>query len=154
MSFLKDQFHDLIKKQGLKAGYKPVANLAGENDRINEIKRLKLEDKDVSNDRQLNNVTELACYLTDRPQCTINLLTDKSQLSKNNHGFSIPEQILVKEIPRDISICQYVLEQPRDQLVIENVKENQKTKIFTKWRWPPTFSFMPEHLLSPAKASP
>ena len=28
-----------------------------------EIKRLKLEDKDVSNDRQLNNVTELACYL-------------------------------------------------------------------------------------------
>ena len=141
MSFLKDRFHDLIKKQGLKAGYKPVANLAGENDRINEIKRLKLEDKDVSNDRQLNNVTELACYLTDRPQCTINLLTDKSQLSKNNHGFSIPEQILVKEIPRDISICQYVLEQPRDQLVIENVKENQKTQNFHKMALAPDIQF-------------
>ena len=87
MSFLKDRFHDLIKNQGLKAGFKPVANLAGENDRINEIKRLKLEDKDVSNDRQLNNVTELACYLTERPH--VDQLTDKSQLSKNNHGFSI-----------------------------------------------------------------
>ena len=141
MSFLKDQFHDLIKKQGLKAGYKPVANLAGENDRINEIKRLKLEDKDVSNDRQLNNVTELACYLTERPQCTINLLTDKSQLSKNNHGFSIPEQILVKEIPRDISICQYVLEQPRDQLVIENVKEHKKTQNFHKMALAPDIQF-------------
>ena len=49
MGFLKDRFHDLIKNQGLKAGFKPVANLAGENKRINEIKRLKLEDKDVSN---------------------------------------------------------------------------------------------------------
>ena len=141
MSFLKDQFHDLIKNQGLKAGYMPVADLAGEHNRLDEIKRLELEDKDVSNDRQLNNVTELACYLTERPQCTINLLTDKSQLSKNNHGFSIPEQILVKEIPRDISICQYVLEQPRDQLVIENVKEHQKTQNFHKMALAPDIQF-------------
>ncbi len=141
MSFLKDRFHDLIKNQGLKAGYIPVAALAGERNRLDEIKRLELEDKDVSNDRQLNNVTELACYLTERPQCTINLLTDKSQLSKNNHGFSIPEQILVKEIPRDISICQYVLEQPRDQLVIENVRENQKTQNFHKIALAPDIQF-------------
>ena len=119
----------------------PVADLAGEHNRLDEIKRLELEDKDVSNDRQLNNVTELACYLTERPQCTINLLTDKSQLSKNNHGFSIPEQILVKEIPRDISICQYVLEQPRDQLVIENVKEHQKTQNFHKMALAPDIQF-------------
>ena len=141
MTFLKDRFHNLVKNQGLKAGYIPVAILAGENDRIDEIKRLELEDKDVSNDRQLNNITELACYLTDRPQCTINLLTDKSQFSKNNHGFSIPEQILVKEIPRDISICQYVLEHPRDQLVIENVKENQKTQNFHKMALAPDIQF-------------
>ena len=119
----------------------PAAALADERNRLDEIKRLELEDKDVSNDRQLNNVTELACYLTERPQCTINLLTDKSQLSKNNHGFSIPEQILVKEIPRDISICQYVLEQPRDQLVIEDVRENQKTQNFHKIALAPDIQF-------------
>ncbi len=141
MNFLKDRFHDLIKSQGLKAGYMPVADLAGENGRLDEINRLELEKKDVSNDQHLNNVTELACYLTDRPQCTINLLTDKSQLSKNNHGFSIPEQILLREMPRDISICQYVLEQPRDQLVIENVRENQKTQNFHKMALAPDIQF-------------
>ncbi|PPR11351.1 MAG: Adenylate cyclase [Alphaproteobacteria bacterium MarineAlpha11_Bin1] len=141
MSFLKDRFHGVIKKQGLKAGLIPVADLNGENDRLNEIKRLDLEEKDLSNDRHLNNVTELACYLTEKPQSTINLLTDKSQLSKNNHGFSIPEQILVREIPRDISLCQYVLKHPREQLVIENVRENNKTQNFHKMAFAPDIQF-------------
>ena len=141
MGFLKDRFDNLIKHQGLKAGFMPVTDLVGENDRLDEIQRLGLEGKDVSNDRQLNNITELACYLTERPQCTINLLTDKSQLSKNSHGFSIPEQVMAREIPRDISICQYVLEQPRDQLVIENVKEHEKTKNFHKITLAPDIQF-------------
>ena len=141
MSFLKDRFHNLIAQQGLKAGIQPVTNLAGEVDRLDEIKRLDLEDKDVSNDRHLNNVTELACYLTNRPQCTINLLTDRSQLSKNNHGFSMPERIMLKEIPRDITICQYVLENSKEQLVIENVKENEKTENFHKMPMAPNIQF-------------
>ena len=141
MSFLKDRFHNLIAQQGLKAGIQPVTNLAGEVDRLDEIKRLDLEDKDVSNDRHLNNVTELACYLTNRPQCTINLLTDRSQLSKNNHGFSMPERIMLKEIPRDITICQYVLENSKEQLVIENVKEHEKTENFHKMPMAPNIQF-------------
>ena len=67
MSFLKDRLHNLIKLQGQKAGYLPVRNLANEDKRIDEIKRLDLENRDVTNDRQLNNITELACYLTERP---------------------------------------------------------------------------------------
>ena len=141
MSFLKDRFHNLIAQQGLKAGIQPVTNLAGEVDRLDEIKRLDLEDKDVSNDRHLNNVTELACYLTNRPQCTINLLTDRRQLSKNNHGFSMPERIMLKEIPRDITICQYVLENSKEQLVIENVKEHEKTENFHKMPMAPNIQF-------------
>ncbi len=141
MSFLKDRLHNLIKLQGQKAGYLPVRNLANEDKRIDEIKRLDLENRDVTNDRQLNNITELACYLTERPQSTINLLTDKSQFSKNNHGFSISENLMVKEIPRDIGICQYVLQKPRDQLVIENVKEDQKTRNFQKMTLSPNIQF-------------
>ena len=141
MSFLKDRFHNLIAQQGLKAGIQPVTNLVGEVDRLDEIRRLDLEDKNVSNDRHLNNVTELACYLTNRPQCTINLLTDRSQLSKNNHGFSMPERIMLKEIPRDITICQYVLENSKEQLVIENVKEHEKTENFHKMPMAPNIQF-------------
>ena len=74
MSFLKDRFHNLISKQALKSGLEPVRNIEGETERLNEIGRLDLIDKDVTNDRHLNNVTELACYLTEKPQCTINLL--------------------------------------------------------------------------------
>ena len=66
MSLLKDRLHNLIKSQGLKAGYIPVTNLVGENERLDEIERLSLKDKDVSNDRHLNNVTELGCYLTEK----------------------------------------------------------------------------------------
>lgn len=141
MSFLKERFHSLMSSQAIKAGLEPVKNLAGESDRLLEINRLDLIDKDVSNDRHLNNVTELACYLTNKPQCTINLLTDKSQLSKNNHGFSIPEKIMLKELPRDISICQYVLEVPKEQLIIENVKEYDKTKNFHKMPMAPNIQF-------------
>ncbi|MDC0655244.1 hypothetical protein OAP48_00910, partial [bacterium] len=50
-------------------------------------------------------------------------------------------QLIVREIPRDVSICQYVLEQPRDQLVIENVKEHQKTKNFHKMALAPNIQF-------------
>ena len=141
MPFFKNRINKLIEQQGLKAGIKPARNLPGEADRLEEIKRLKLEDKEVSNDRHLNNVTELACYLTDRPQCTINLLTESSQLSKNNHGFSVPERIIGKKIPRDVSICQYVLEVPKKQLVIENVKEHEKTKNFHKMPMAPNVQF-------------
>ena len=141
MAFLKNRFNKLIAQQALKAGLHPVSDLAGESDRLAEISRLELEDKEVSNDRHLNNVTELACYLTERPRCTINLLTDKSQLSKNNHGFSLPERFLLKDIPRDISICQYVLEIPKEQLVIENVKEHEKTKNFHKMPMAPNVQF-------------
>jgi len=141
MSFLKNKFHTLMKTQGLKAGLHPVKGLEGESERLDEIERLDLIDKNVTNDRHLNNVTELACYLTEKPQCTINLLTDSSQISKNNHGFNIPEKIMLKEIPRDISICQYVLELPKEQLVIENVKEHDKTKNFHKMPMAPNIQF-------------
>ena len=67
--------------------------MVAEPERLEEIERLDLIDKDVINDRHLNNITELACYLTNRPQCTINLLRDKSLLSKNNHGFNIAARL-------------------------------------------------------------
>ena len=93
------------------------------------------------NDRHLNNVTELACYLTDRPQCMINLLTNKSLLAKNNHGFNIAEKVMIKEMPKDISLCQYVLELPKEQLIIENVKEDARTKNFHKMPMAPNIQF-------------
>ena len=62
----------------------------------------------MTNYRHLNNITELACYLTNRPQCIINLLTDKSQFSKNKKRFDVLDKEMLKEIARDINLCQYI----------------------------------------------
>ena len=48
---------------------------------------------------------------------------------------------MLKEIPKDISIFQYVLESPNEQLVIENVKEQSKTRNLHKMSFAPNIQF-------------
>ena len=64
MSFLKDQIHGFISKGGLKAGLQPVEGLEKEEERVEELLRLDVIDKDLTNEREFNNVTQLACFLT------------------------------------------------------------------------------------------
>ena len=73
MSFLKDQIHGFISKGGLKAGLQPVEGLEKEEERVEELLRLDVIDKDLTNEREFNNVTQLACFLTGRSKSTINL---------------------------------------------------------------------------------
>ena len=55
MAFLKERFNSFIVNQALKVGVEPVKNLVGEDERLNELNRLDIVDKDVSDDRNLNN---------------------------------------------------------------------------------------------------
>ena len=89
MSKIKEKFFKLLIRQAKNAGLPAVKNLVDEKGRLDEINRLNLVDRELTNEKYANNITELACYLTGKPQCSINLLTDKSQFSKNNHGFII-----------------------------------------------------------------
>ena len=89
MSKIKEKFFKLLIRQAKNAGLPAVKNLVDEKGRLDEINRLNLVDRELTNEKYANNITELACYLTGKPQCSINLLTDKSQFSKNNHGFKM-----------------------------------------------------------------
>lgn len=141
MSFLKDSIHGLISRQGEKAGLKPVEDLEEEEERVIELERLNVVDKDLTKQREFNNVTQLACFLTDRPQSTINLLDHRSQHSKNTHGFNAIESFMTKELPRDVSICQYILANPKEQMIIEDVKKDSRTQNFHKMPMAPNIQF-------------
>lgn len=141
MSFLKDQIHGFISKGGLKAGLQPVEGLEKEEERVEELLRLDVIDKDLTNEREFNNVTQLACFLTGRSKSTINLLDDVSQHSKNTQGFNAIESFMTKEMPRSVSICQFVLAAPKEQMIIEDLKKDTRTQNFHKMPMAPNIQF-------------
>jgi GAF domain-containing protein len=46
-----------------------------------------------------------------------------------------------KDIPRSASICQYVLELPREQLISNNIREDSRNKHFHKMPMAPNIQF-------------
>ena len=141
MSFLQQKLHKFMSDQALKVGIKPVKTPANEEERLNEIKRLDLINTDVNNNRNFNNITQLACYLTGRTQSRIHILNDNNQICKNTHGFNAFEEVMFKEIPRSTSICQYVLDTPKEQLIINNVREDPRSNHFHEMPMAPNIQF-------------
>ena len=130
-----------MSNQALNLGIKPVENPINEDERLNEIKRLDLINTDVNNNRNFNNITQLACYLTGRTQSRVHILNDDKQICKNTHGFNAFEEVMFKEIPRSTSICQYVLDTPKEQLIINNVREDPRSKHFHEMPMAPNIQF-------------
>ncbi len=128
MSLVKKQIFKYIKSQGLKAGIVPVEVPENEESRVEEVKRLKIIDKDLSRDRRFNNITQIAAYLTSCPKSSINILDDKFQVTKGNYGFNLIQNTLFSEAPREITLCQYVLESPKEQLIINDIELDDRTK--------------------------
>ena len=141
MSFLHKKLHKFMADQALKVGMKPIKNPINEEERLNEIKRLDLINTDVNNNRNFNNITQLACYLTGRTQSRVHILNDNNQICKNTHGFNAFEEVMGKDIPRSASICQYVLDAPREQLIINNVREDPRSKHFHEMPMAPNIQF-------------
>ena len=128
MSLIKEQIFKFVKAQGKKAGVVPVKTPENEETRLKELHRLNIIDKDLSKDRRYNNITQLAAYLTNCPQSSINLLDDKYQVSKNGYGFNLVQSTLFTQAPREITLCQYVLDQPHEQLIINDIHQDERTK--------------------------
>ena len=105
----KQEFMEMLREEGKKAGIEPVKNLFNEDQRLAEVKRLGILDLDLSSERRYNSLTQVATYLTDCPQSTINILGSDVQQCKAGFGFKPEELDMMKEIPREISICQFGL---------------------------------------------
>jgi len=105
------------------------------------VKRLGVLDLDLSSERRYNSMTQVATYLTDCPQSTINILGSDVQQCKAGFGFKPEEFDMMKEIPREISICQFSLAKPGQPLIIENLLEDERTKHFNNMPFDLGFSF-------------
>ena len=137
----KQEFMEMLREEGKKAGIEPVKNLFNEDQRIEEVKRLGILDLNLSSESRYNSMTQVATYLTDCSQTQINILGSDVQQCKASFGFA-PEQIeMMEEIPREISICQFGLAKPGQPLIIENVLEDDRTMNWKNMPIDPGFRF-------------
>ena len=132
---------DKLRKLGFEAGLEPVTNLFNEEQRLAEVKRLGILDIDISLERRYNALTQVATYLTDCPQSSINILGSDVQQCKASFGFDPEQKDMIKEIPREISICQFSLARPGQPLIIENLLEDERTKNMINMPFDPGFRF-------------
>ncbi len=139
--FIKQQYLNLMRKQGEKAGIVPVKNPDNEGQRIQELERLGVLEKDLDQDRRFNSLAQVATYLTGCSQCMINILGSTVQQCKANFGMNMMESLLTSEMPREMSVCQYSLAKPSEPLIIENILEDERTRNMQKLAVPPPFRF-------------
>ena len=139
--FIREKFNSILRSEGQKAGVIPVQSPDDENQRLAEIERLAIMDRDISGERKYNTMTQGASYLTGCKHSMINILESKIQQCKSNFGFNMIENTVIKEMPREISVCQYTLENPSQPLVIEDLWEDERTKNMSKMKGGPPFRF-------------
>ena len=138
---LRSENLDKLRKLGADAGLEPVTNLFNEPQRLAEVKRLGILDLDISLERRYNAITQVATYLTDCPQSSINILGSDVQQCKASFGFSPEQKGMIEEVPREISVCQFSLERPGQPLIIENLLEDERTKNWINMPFDPGFRF-------------
>jgi class 3 adenylate cyclase len=132
---------ETMREAGIKAGIVPVQNLFNEEQRIEEVKRLGILDLNLSRESRYNSMTQVATYLTDCPQSTINILGSNVQQCKASFGFEPEQKEMMEEIPREISVCQFGLAKPGQPLIIENILEDDRTKNWKNMPFDPGFRF-------------
>ena len=139
--FFKDKINNILRAQGLKAGIIPVENPENEDQRLAEVQRLGILDRDLSDERRYNSMTQLASYLTGCEHSMINILDSDLQQCKASFGLNMLRKTMMEEMPREITICQYSLTNPNQPLVIENLMEDERTKNFSNLPGAPNFNF-------------
>ena len=126
------QFNDILRQQGIQVGIKPVEDIPNEKCRLDEVERLGVLGKDFSADSDYNTLTQLSTITTGTQIGMINILGSNIQRCKMDFGFSADQSAIAQELPREISVCQYSLLNPKEPLVIEDMFLDERTKNFQK----------------------
>jgi len=126
------QFNDILRQQGIQVGIKPIKDIPNEKCRLDEVERLGVLGKDFSADSDYNTLTQLSTITTGTQIGMINILGSNIQRCKMDFGFSADQSAIAQELPREISVCQYSLLNPKEPLVIEDMFLDERTKNFQK----------------------
>ncbi len=128
----REKLKEALRLEGKKAGIIPIECPPNEEGRVKEVKRLGLLDRDLAGEQKYSALALVASYLTGSKLGFINILGSDVQQCKATFGLTSEESEFVAEVPRDISVCQYSLATPNQPLVIEDLKEDKRTKDFFK----------------------
>ena len=115
------------KADGL--GHQPAPILENEQERLKDLDSLGIVKEDISKDQRFSSLPRLASYLTSCPQAWINIIDKDTQHCKIDYGQNSVLSYMSREIPRGLTVCQHVVNNNCEPLVIEDCSIDERTKI-------------------------
>ena len=115
------------KADGL--GHQPAPILENEQERLQDLDSLGIVKEDISKDQRFSSLPRLASYLTSCPQAWINIIDKDTQHCKIDYGQNSVLSYMSREVPRGLTVCQFVLNNNCEPLVIEDCSLDERTKL-------------------------
>ena len=128
MRIIRKFIGDKIVEAAIKAGHVPAEKPADEEDRLKDLKRLKLIEENIEKDKRFSSFPKLAATLTGCSQSAIHIIDDNTQHCKVSYGKDLPTDVMTNKIPRQLAICSHVLNNNSKPLVINDVSLDERTK--------------------------
>ena len=128
MKFLQKAFNKHLISKVMELGHKPAPKPDNENSRLKDLKDLKIIEENIEKSKRFSSFPRLAAMLTECDKAAINIVDDTSQHCKVNFGMDAIENMMVREIPRELSVCAHVLNNASEPLVINDLTKDSRTK--------------------------
>ena len=128
MNYLQKLFTNHIVRKVQRMGHLPAQVPSNEQARVEDLKKLKILEDNIEKSKRFSSFPKLAATLTDCDKAAINIISEKSQHCKINFGMNSIENIAMKEIPRELSVCAHVLNNDSKPLIIDDLTKDQRTK--------------------------
>ena len=128
MKILQKAFNNHLVSKITELGHKPAPKPENEESRLKDIKDLKIIEENIDKSKRFSSFPRLAAALTECDKAAINIVDDTVQHCKVNYGMDVVENMMMKEIPRELSICAHVLNNASKPLVINDLTKDSRTK--------------------------
>jgi len=128
MKILQKAFNNHLVSKIIELGHKPAAEPDNEKSRIKDLEDLKIIEENINKSKRFSSFPKLAATLTECDKAAINIVDETTQHCKVNYGMDIMENVMLKEIPRELSVCAHVLNNNSESLVINDLTKDERTK--------------------------
>jgi class 3 adenylate cyclase len=129
MNIIQRKIWDYMSKKADGLGHQPAPILENEQERLKDLDSLGIVKEDISKDQRFSSLPRLASYLTSCPQAWINIIDKDTQHCKIDYGQNSVLSYMSSEIPRGLTVCQFVLNNNCEPLVIEDCSLDERTKL-------------------------
>ena len=128
MKILQKAFNNHLIKKVIDLGHEPAPKPSNEDSRLDDLKDLKIIEENIERSKRFSSFPKLAATLTSCDKAAINIIDETTQYCKVNFGMNVMENMMMKEIPREISVCAHVLNNDSESLVINDLTKDERTK--------------------------